>query len=297
MKLIAVVTPNYNRNELLVRLYKSLKSQTSKNFKWYIIDDGSKQVPEKEVQGFVRENIIEIELIKKENGGKHTCINKAMEKVSEELTLIVDNDDYLLPFAIETIEKDYIKIKDNERLCGIGYLKQDKNLNIIGKPYVKDEIIDNFINQRYNNETFGDKCEAFKSSVLKQYPFPVFSDENFLSEATVWCKMALKYDMLFKNVGIYIAEYQADGLSAGVAKRLFLNPKGATACYLALTTKPFKLKYKIKYTIAYIVYAMAGKMKVSEQFKLANSKFLYIVSFLPAWLIYLNKKRKYKGKK
>ena len=38
---LTVFTPAYNRADLLPRLYESLKKQTSKNFKWLIIDDGS----------------------------------------------------------------------------------------------------------------------------------------------------------------------------------------------------------------------------------------------------------------
>lgn len=296
MKLLAIVTPNYNRPTLLNNLYQSLKTQTDKNFTWYIIDDGSQESPDVFVQKFLHENLFEIQYIKKQNGGKHTCINKAMEFVKEELTLIVDNDDMLLSHAVETIAKDYCEIKDNANLCGLGYLKVFSNGKIIGKPYTQNKIIDNFINQRYNKNTFGDKCEVFKTSVLKKYPFPVYKGENFLSESTIWCKMALKYNMLFQNKAIYVAEYQEEGLSAGVAKRLFLNPQGAVSCYLSMSTKPFKLKYKIKYTIAYIVYALASKMKFKQQYQLANSKFLFVLNFLPAWIIYLHKKRKYKGK-
>ena len=41
MSLITVFTPTYNRAHLLPRLYESLKQQTSKNFVWMVVDDGS----------------------------------------------------------------------------------------------------------------------------------------------------------------------------------------------------------------------------------------------------------------
>lgn len=37
--MITICTPTYNRAYILDRPYKSLKVQTSKNFKWLIIDD------------------------------------------------------------------------------------------------------------------------------------------------------------------------------------------------------------------------------------------------------------------
>ena len=39
--MITVFTPTYNRAMLLPRLYDSLKKQTSSEFEWIVINDGS----------------------------------------------------------------------------------------------------------------------------------------------------------------------------------------------------------------------------------------------------------------
>ena len=49
-KIVSVLTPVYNRKELIGRLYKSLLGQTKQNFIWVIIDDGSKGSLEQEVE-------------------------------------------------------------------------------------------------------------------------------------------------------------------------------------------------------------------------------------------------------
>ena len=41
MVLLTVFTPTYNRAHTLPEVYRSLKAQTSKNFLWLIVDDGS----------------------------------------------------------------------------------------------------------------------------------------------------------------------------------------------------------------------------------------------------------------
>lgn len=41
MVLLTVFTPTYNRAHTLPEAYCSLKAQTSKNFLWLIVDDGS----------------------------------------------------------------------------------------------------------------------------------------------------------------------------------------------------------------------------------------------------------------
>ena len=40
-KLLTIVTITYNREKTLERLYNSLLNQTSKNFAWLVVDDGS----------------------------------------------------------------------------------------------------------------------------------------------------------------------------------------------------------------------------------------------------------------
>lgn len=295
MNTLAVITPTYNRGHLLSIAYKSLERQTNKDFVWYVIDDGSHDNTEQVMQDIVNNAPFKVVYRKKENGGKHSALNFAYQLINEELSLILDSDDELVENAVEIILQDYPSIKNDDSICGLGYLRIDKsNHQVIGSPYTADEIVDTFTNQRINLNTFGDKFEIFKTDILKQYPFPEFDGENFVSEATIWCKMSLEYKMKFINKGIYICDYQTEGLSAGVHKRLFNNPKGASACYLSMSSKQVKLKYRIKYTVAYTVYSFAAKIKAKEQFKNVSSKIIYILTFIPSWFIYLRKKRRYK---
>lgn len=296
MKTLAIITPTYNRANLLNIAYQSLENQTIKDFVWYVIDDGSCDNTVQVMQDIINKASFDVIYEKKQNGGKHSALNRAYKLIQEELALILDSDDKLVNTAVETILADYPSIKNDPSICALGYLKFNKALNnqIVGKPYTQDGIIDTFTNQRINKNTYGDKCEVFKSEILKQYIFPEFEGENFVSESTVWCKMSLHYKMKFLNKGIYICEYQVDGLSDGVHKRLFNNPKGASACYLSMSSKQVKLIPRIKYTIAYTVYSFAAKIKAREQFENISSKFIYMLTFLPSWFIYLHKKRRYK---
>lgn len=294
MKTLAIITPTYNRANLLYCAYQSLELQSNKDFTWYIIDDGSTDNTDEIINKIIPQSSFKIVYQKKENGGKHTAINHALKSINEELVLILDSDDELIDNAIEIILNDYMSIENDKNISGLGYLKLNKDKQIVGIPYTGDGIIDTFTNQRINKNTYGDKCEVFKSSVLKQFPFPEFLDEKFLSEAVVWCKISLYYKMKFFNKGIYVCDYQPGGLSDGVHKRLFLNPKGASACYSVMSGKQTILKYRIKYTIAYTVYSFAAKIKIKRQFKNISSKFIYLLTFIPSWFIYLQKKWRYK---
>ena len=293
--LLAILTPTYNRAELLTRVYESLKNQTNKNFVWYIVDDGSVDGTSEIVNGFINEEKIKIQYYKKENGGKHTAVNLGLEKIEEEFTLILDSDDALTLDACQIILNDLGKLTND--FCGLGYLKANFNGQVVGKKYTKDYVEDTFINQRYNKNTWGDKAEVFRTSLLKQYPFPVFNGEKFLSESTIWCQISGKYKMAFYNKIVYNCEYQVGGLSDGVRKTLFKNPKGASCCYKVLSGKGFSLKNKIKYTILHLVHLFADNKTNKEIKKEVNNKFLGFVLYLPAKYIYLKRKKAFTNKK
>ena len=85
---ITIFTPTYNRDYIIINLYKSLLIQTLKDFEWLIIDDGSTDNTELLVSSFIKDNKINIRYIKQQNGGKHRAINKALEEAKGELFLV-----------------------------------------------------------------------------------------------------------------------------------------------------------------------------------------------------------------
>ena len=75
MKTVCVFTPTYNRAYILPTLYESLVSQTSQDFMWLIVDDGSTDGTCSLVSSWKREGKVDITYVKKENGGKPRAIN------------------------------------------------------------------------------------------------------------------------------------------------------------------------------------------------------------------------------
>ena len=67
MKTLTVFTPSYNRAYTLHKCYESLLRQTSKDFIWLIIDDGSSDNTKELVDSWINENKIEINYIYQEN--------------------------------------------------------------------------------------------------------------------------------------------------------------------------------------------------------------------------------------
>ena len=251
-KLIAILTPTYNRAMKLKTLFASLQYQKTKNFIWYIIDDGSTDETQQLVKNFPEDNF-KIKYFKKQNGGKHTALNYGVRLISEELIFIVDSDDYLTDDATTTIEEDWKKYKSIEKLVGLSYYRLDKSHKIIGGKYGKYENkVANFIEVRINNNLPGDKAEIWKTNILKKYPFPEFEGEHFLSEAVVWNAIAVdNYVMAFIPKGVYICEYLAGGLTRGGRRLRLENPLGTLMHAKSYFDKKVCFKVRIKYYLYY----------------------------------------------
>ena len=74
--MITILTPTYNRGNIIKNAYESLVKQTNKNFEWLVIDDGSTDNTEELIRQLQKKcTLFPIRYFKKENGGKHTAIN------------------------------------------------------------------------------------------------------------------------------------------------------------------------------------------------------------------------------
>ena len=285
-KTVAVVTAVYNRKDTMKRLFESLKTQTSKDFYWLIVDDGSDDNIFDDIQAYRDEADFEIEFFSKENGGKHTALNLAFEKVDSDLFFTVDSDDYLTKDAISTIVCDWKNLKNNDRICSIIYLKGYSQSKVIGEPFQVDHIIANDIDMRERHYVAGDKAEVFRSDLLKKYRFPVYEGEKFQGENYVWWQLAAERDSYYVNRIIYIGEYLNGGLSkSGRCLRISCPRGGMDNSKMGMKTI-FPLKKRVKRAILYVCYSKFAGLKAKNA--IGNSGFpaLATICYLPGVLLY-----------
>lgn len=283
---ITILTPTYNRGYILSNLYNSLLNQTKDNFEWLIVDDGSTDNTKEIVNNWIKENKINIKYIYQKNGGKHRALNNGISKIENELTFIVDSDDYLTQDAIELIDYYYDKYLLNIKICGISFLRKYPDDKIIGKIFNKDEYISDYISCRINENIVGDKAEVYKTNVLKKYPFLEIEGENFLSEDYVWVKIAEEYNMIHVNKAIYVGEYLTDGLTKNIIHKKKNNPIGNSKRALVLCSKKCNLKTRIKGMILYISYGIIANFNIKKLYEATNYKSLFRLCFIPS-IIYL----------
>ena len=134
---LTIFTPSYNRAYTLNKCYGSLKKQSSKDFLWLIIDDGSTDNTKELVDSWIDENIIEIKYHYQNNQGMHGAHNTAYELMDTELNVCIDSDDYMPDDAVEKIINFWNKNKSDD-LAGIIALDAYEDGNVIGKKFPDD---------------------------------------------------------------------------------------------------------------------------------------------------------------
>ncbi|HHV10175.1 MAG TPA: glycosyltransferase family 2 protein [Clostridiales bacterium] len=261
---ITVLTPTYNRAYLLEQLYSSLIVQTSHDFQWFVMDDGSTDHTGEIVEGFMKEEKIKIIYSYQDNGGKHKALNTALKQITTELVFIVDSDDYLTEDACEVILNYHKKYRGNKLLCGYSFLRKYPDGKINNAEFPEDELLENYIECRVNRSIGGDKAEVFLTGCLREFPFPEFPGERFLNEDVVWIKMAGKYRMVHINRAIYIGNYLKDGITRKGKRLKAENPLGGMERGKAMMSPECKLSIRIKGALQYAVFGWFAKRKTAD---------------------------------
>lgn len=284
-KLLTIFTPTYNRAYILESLYKSLKNQTIKDFKWLIVDDGSTDNTQELVKNWIsQETSFEIIYIKQKNGGKQRAHNKAVEISDTELFFCVDSDDQLVQTAVAKIKERWIKIKKDKTIAGIIALRGIDSNNPIGTRMPTNINYTTLYDLYHKYKFKGDTALIYKTDILKKYPFYVYDDEKFIGEAYVYFQIDQDYKMNIYDEVLYICKYLDDGYTKNIKKIILNNPKGYSLLNKLKVKYANNIKEKfisnIKYVIGYFISKEKGVLKNSE------SKLLTIFTFPLAYIFY-----------
>jgi len=306
MKTITIFTPTYNRAYCLHKCYESLCRQTSKDFEWLIIDDGSTDNTAQLVQSWrAADNGFAIRYLYKENGGMHTGYNLAYENIETELSMNVDSDDWLPDTAIETILAFWSANKRPD-VGGIYALDQYENGAVIGTPFPEDlkefrgwgyKMVyyeANGTPKRYVNH--GDKKFIGVTAAIRQYPpIPVFPGERYYSLYYKQHRLERDYTILILNQPVCTVEYMADGSSSNMYHQYVRNPRGF--CDERLFVMQYAPSFRLKLVSA-VHYVAESRLMGNRRFlQDATNKPAVLLALLPGLLLYRWIRYKTKPKK
>lgn len=109
---VSVIVPVWNEEKTVLKtIFSLLKLDYPKDkLSIFIVDDGSTDNTWKVVQRFARNK--QVKLLRKENGGKHTALNYALEFIDTDLVGCLDADSFVHPQALKRIVARFLKEKD-----------------------------------------------------------------------------------------------------------------------------------------------------------------------------------------
>lgn len=285
--MITIFTPTYNREQTLGRLYESLVKQEFDDFEWIIVDDASTDNTASLVSKFEEEKKVNIRYYKVKNGGKQRAFNFAVSNANGECFVCVDSDDYLADNVLERISKEFDKIKNDEKIAGLGFLvKKHGTEKIVGTSYPKNNMVETYTDIYYKFGVQGDKQLIYKTEILKEFPFPVENGERFVPEAIVFNRIAKKYKMKFINFAVTYVEYREDGYSANYFELVKKNPKGNMQYLKEL----YEIEPSLYNVAAYDLFGMFAKMSFFDIIGGHPSKIKALIMYIPAILKYIQKR-------
>jgi len=226
MRKLTVFTPTYNRAYCLHRVYESLCRQSSTNFVWLIIDDGSTDNTKELVQSWIDEALITIQYVYQNNQGMHGGYNTAYSLIETELNVCIDSDDFLTDHAVETIIT-FWEANGNSKYAGIVGLDATLDGEVLGRKFPDDLKSATLENIYYKYKIYGDKKLVYKTAVVKQFPkYPIFQRESFVPLGSLYLQIDKQYELLCLNELLCVVEYMADGSTKNIFKQYFRHPKG-----------------------------------------------------------------------
>jgi cellulose synthase/poly-beta-1,6-N-acetylglucosamine synthase-like glycosyltransferase len=126
---VSVIVPVWNEETTVLKtIFSLLKLNYPKEkLSIFIVDDGSTDNTWKVVQRFARNK--QIKLLRKENGGKYTALNHALQFVDSELVGCLDADSFVHPEALRRI---IAKFEDSEIMAVTPSIKVFEPQGLLG---------------------------------------------------------------------------------------------------------------------------------------------------------------------
>ena len=278
---LTVFTPSYNREELLRRLYESLKRQTDKRFIWMVIDDGSTDHTREEVASWAAENKeFQILYYYKENGGLHTAYNEAIAHIETPLCVCIDSDDWMPNDAVEKILK-FWDDNGSDDVAGIVGLDCTPDGQVIGDLLPERKTV-NLIDLLTGKAGIrnGDRTNVVRTELYKKFaPMKVFPGEKNFNPHYMHLQISEAYDFLVMNECLRIVEYQPEGMSNSMLKQYRNSPNSfAEIRKLYLSIPDTSFKFRAKHSV-HLVSSCILAGKAGEAIRENPNKALAILTF------------------
>ena len=219
--LISVFTPTYNRASFLHVAFESLKKSTFLNFEWVIADDGSADDTAAVVAQMKKTAPFEIVYLPLPHRGKMRTMNEGVQHCRGRYFFELDSDDEILPDALEKLLAVWQQLNQPEQYYAVVGRCCLQDGTLLGElfPETVNEMSSKEFGRYRARHDMGACMSLARTDVIKQYPFPVPEELNFVPEATAWRRILLTYKEYYTNIPVYVYRVCADLNSFTAAKK------------------------------------------------------------------------------
>lgn len=291
---LAFITPTYKRCELLGKLYRTLVNQTTHEFVWIVINDGSPDDTDKYMKSIINSAPFEIRYLNKKNAGKASAVDDGLNLASDtDYAIIIDDDEELYSNAAETIIP-YIEKYRNTDCGGMEFLRDDKQGTPIGN-YTKDDFFMS-IQMRKRKNLYIDGYTGYFIKKIGNLRSPHFKGEKYIGPGVLQCMVSNNSRLLWPNKSIGTTEYLEGGLTKQGRPLRLKNPKGMIYYSVLMQHPDSGMFLRFAYSVlgyAYFIYAGL----IVEELTSENIDFYKLKKFacVPGFFLSMYWKLKYKN--
>lgn len=200
--LVSVYTCVYNGANTIARVFESMHNLDYPNIEHIIVNDGSFDDTEKMVEEYISTVAFPVKYHKKENGGKHTALNKAWDLAEGEFMIQLDADDKLLPHSIKFLVDTYYQIPEevrSEYWCVHGRCVTQFG-DFVGDRYPEGINCETWKKageeaRKYGGEKIGLQVRKYNC----KYRFPEVMGVSHIPEGIVWQQINKVYGTWYTN--------------------------------------------------------------------------------------------------
>jgi len=162
------------------------------------VDDGSTDNTKELVDEWIGEGRIAIRYVYQQNGGKMRAFNKAALLADSELFVCIDSDDQLTKDRVVEESLAYWDEHKNDALdkpiVGMVSLRLHKQL----AKGIPSKLTHGSLHQICTNYK-GETTIFLLTDILRNYPYPTFEGENFITDVYIYDRMDEDYCFLFHS--------------------------------------------------------------------------------------------------
>jgi len=142
---VSIITPLFNAEKYIHKTYDSVQSQTTNNWEWIVVDDGSSDSSYEIVREFaIHDKRISISKRERDPKSASTCRNIGLQKATGDYVVFLDADDILAPNCLQE-RIDFFEENPENDFCvfsSASFVEEEGEIRIVKELQANQELLD-----------------------------------------------------------------------------------------------------------------------------------------------------------